>query len=199
MGVAKFAGFGPGTSKFLRGLGDKLVVIAPGVRAEPRINGSSYRVDRDVRFSKDKTPYKDHIDLMFWEGEDRKRAISSLFLRIRAGGIEMGVGVHDFEKGSMARFRERVDDAKSGAALEKLVGKVEKAGLSVQGEHYKRQPKGVESHSELRVRLMRHSSLSCSYRSSLPKEFGSAAFAGWCVKHWEKMLPLNGWLVREIG
>lgn len=37
-------------------LGERLVKIAPAVCVEPRVNGSIFRINRDVRFSKDKTP-----------------------------------------------------------------------------------------------------------------------------------------------
>jgi hypothetical protein len=42
-----------------------------GIRAEPRVNGSILRINRDTRFSTDKRPYKDHLDFWFWEGERR--------------------------------------------------------------------------------------------------------------------------------
>ena len=55
--------------------------LAPGIRAEPRVLGSIFRINRDTRFSSDKRPYKDHLDFWFWHG-DRARAVSGLFLRI---------------------------------------------------------------------------------------------------------------------
>ena len=57
---------------FVAAIGDKLVKHSPNISAIPKVNGSIFRVNRDIRFSKDKTPYKDHIDLWFWEGDDRK-------------------------------------------------------------------------------------------------------------------------------
>jgi len=52
-------------------LGPKLQKISPGVKIEPKVNGSLFRINRDVRFSKDKSPYKTHLDLWFWEAEHR--------------------------------------------------------------------------------------------------------------------------------
>lgn len=51
---------------FVAALGPRLQQIAPGAQFEPRINGSLFRINRDVRFSADKSPYKHHIDLWFW-------------------------------------------------------------------------------------------------------------------------------------
>ena len=43
--------------------------------------GSILRINRDTRFSRDPSPYKDHLDLWFWEGE-RRRAVSGFFARL---------------------------------------------------------------------------------------------------------------------
>jgi uncharacterized protein (TIGR02453 family) len=49
---------------FVVALGEELRArVSPGIRAEPRVNGSILRINRDTRFSADKTPYKDHLDL----------------------------------------------------------------------------------------------------------------------------------------
>jgi uncharacterized protein (DUF2461 family) len=42
--------------------GEALAEIAPAVEAQPRVNGSIFRINRDVRFSKDKRPYKGVTD-----------------------------------------------------------------------------------------------------------------------------------------
>ena len=67
--------------QFVDAVGEALVDIAPRIEAQPRVNGSIFRVNRDIRFSKDKRPYKEHLDFWFWEGE-RKRAVSGFFMRI---------------------------------------------------------------------------------------------------------------------
>jgi uncharacterized protein (TIGR02453 family) len=56
---------------FVSAAGEALTDLAPRIEAQPRVNGSIFRVNRDTRFSKDKSPYKDHLDFWFWEGERR--------------------------------------------------------------------------------------------------------------------------------
>ena len=54
---------------FIEAVGPRLAAELPGdVRFEARVNGSLFRINRDVRFSRDKTPYKNHIDMWFWTG-----------------------------------------------------------------------------------------------------------------------------------
>ncbi|MBN4050200.1 DUF2461 family protein [Desulfobulbus sp. AH-315-M07] len=48
--------------------------VAKGMQAIPKGNGSLGRINCDVRFSKDKTPYNTHLQFRFWEGADKKTA-----------------------------------------------------------------------------------------------------------------------------
>ena len=88
---------------FVEAAGEALQDLAP-VEAQPRVNGSIFRVNRDVRFSADKRPYKDHLDFWFWEGE-RKTAVSGFYLRITPTEVGIGVGAHGFDKDRLAKYR----------------------------------------------------------------------------------------------
>ncbi len=60
------------------------------------------------------------------------------------------MGGHCFEKSVLTQYRKEVADEKSAAALLKAVGAVEKAEYEVEGEHYKRVPRGFEVEDERR-------------------------------------------------
>ena len=62
--------------EFVIEMGKKLRKIAPGVNAIPKINKSLFKINRGVRFSKDKSPYKTYMGIWLWEG-NRKRMESS--------------------------------------------------------------------------------------------------------------------------
>ena len=79
-------------------LGDGLRTLEPKIAAEPKINGSLFRIHRDTRFSKDKTPYKDHLDLWFWDDVAKKNARTGFWLRIQGTSWGIGVGNYGFEK-----------------------------------------------------------------------------------------------------
>ena len=69
---------------FAEALGPRLRNIELDVNVEPRVNGSLMRINRDIRFSKDKSPYKDHMDLWFWTG--RSEGLGQLGLLLPAEG-----------------------------------------------------------------------------------------------------------------
>ncbi len=57
---------------FVYSMGSLLKELSPNVIADPRVNGSIFRPYRDTRFSNDKTPYKTHLGIFFWEGKGPK-------------------------------------------------------------------------------------------------------------------------------
>jgi uncharacterized protein (TIGR02453 family) len=181
---------------FVEAVGPELATLAPDLRAEPRINGSIMRINRDVRFSADKTPYKDHLDFWFWEGPERRAAVSGVFCRMTADVFAVGVGAHGFDPQLLKRYRQAVVDERSGAALAAAVQKVESSGLEVLGERYSRVPAGFSAEG-VAARLLRYGALWTVEEA--PAEIAeSATIVDHAMAHWRAALPLHRWLVDTI-
>ena len=179
---------------FVEAIGPKLKKISKSLNAEPRINGSIFRINRDVRFSKDKTPYKPHVDLWFWEGKDRSWDCSGFFFRLTPKRLILGGGMHQFGKPSLDKYRKAVVDAKRGAQLQKIVGQMKKAGYDVGGKSYKKVPRGFPAEHP-RADLLLHGGLFASTEVAIPRELHSPKFVAFCEKHFKKMAPVHSWLV----
>jgi len=182
---------------FVVAAGDALRAISPRINAEPKVNGSIFRINRDIRFSQDKTPYKDHLDVWFWEG-DRREAASGYYLRITPEAIGIGVGAHGFDSERLADFRNAVLDTRTRNRLLKASEAATRAGFPLSGEHYKRLPRGFEDAPEAAHRLLRHKALWAGSDQAPPASFHTKAFVGWAVRRWEKMTPLHRWLVDTL-
>jgi len=65
--------------EFVIAMGEKLRKIAPAVNAIPKINQSLFKINRDVRFSKDKSPYKTNMGIWFWEGRGKRMESSGFY------------------------------------------------------------------------------------------------------------------------
>ena len=89
------------------------------------------RINRDIRFSKDKSPYKDHLDLWFWSGDRKGWDCSGFFFRLTPARLMLGAGIHGFAPPTLARYRSAVLDPKRGEALARAVAAVRKAGYEV--------------------------------------------------------------------
>lgn len=181
---------------FVEAVGPKLEKVAPNIVWEPRVNGSIFRVNRDIRFSKDKTPYKDHIDLWFWEG-NRKTAVSGFFLRIRDKSVHLGAGSRGFSKEALAQYRTAVNDDKVARPLASLTKRLRRAGYEIGGKTYKKPPRGFDG-SAAASDLVLHSALWVSVERKSPPELASSRFVAYCVREWKKMAPLHRWLLAEV-
>lgn len=183
---------------FVAEAGARVQEFAPEVIADPRINGSIMRINRDVRFSADKTPYKDHLDLMFWAGEARGHALSVFFFRLTVDRLILGAGSHAFTKDTLERYRNVVADKKHGAKLVALVAELATAGHEIGGEHYKRLPRGYEVTAE-REPLIRHNALWASRDEPHPPLLSSPGFIDYCVDYWQQVAPLHRWIVDTLA
>jgi uncharacterized protein (TIGR02453 family) len=67
---------------FIVALGDRLKSIAPKIQADPRVNKTLFRINRDTRFRHDKTPYKTHLALWFWEGTRPRMECSGFYFHL---------------------------------------------------------------------------------------------------------------------
>ena len=182
---------------FVASMQDQFSGFAPGITADPRVNGSIFRINRDIRFSKDKTPYKNHLDIWFYEGADRKAGFSGFFFRMFAGSVILGAGIHGFEKEALQRYREAVDQGKSGKALESLAVKMGRGGYELGGEHYKKVPREFDS-DHRRGHLLKHNALYAHIEVPLPAEARTPAFSAWCGAHFKNIQPLHKWLLVNV-
>ena len=116
----------PTSRSFVVALGERLQArISPDIIAIPKANGSLGRINRDVRFSKDKSPYNTHLQFRFWQGAN-KNATSGVALRVSPEQIGIAVGVMAFDKPALARYRQAVVAEKSGKALVAALAKATK-------------------------------------------------------------------------
>lgn len=182
--------------EFVTTIAPFLYEISPDINAEPRVNAAIRRINRDIRFSPDKTPYKTYQDFKFLQGRDKEGA--GFYMHCSAKGITMAGGVYRFDKTRLARYRAAVDDAASGRALEAAVRDVRKAGYEIGGSHYKRVPRGFDPEHE-RADLLKHAGLYAWKDVGMPKEFQTKAFPRFCARHFKRMSPINLWAVEYVG
>jgi uncharacterized protein (TIGR02453 family) len=178
---------------FCEAVAPKLRKIEPQVSVEPRVNGSIMRINRDIRFSKDKSPYKDHLDLFFWTGDRKGWDTSGFFFRLTPDRLMLGGGMHGFAPPALARYRAAVLDGRKGPALATAVAKLRAAGYDVGTESYKKTPAGVAS-DHPRAALLRHGGLHAGWEGKHPAELGKPAIVDFVAKHFAGAAPIHRWL-----
>ncbi|HLK40485.1 MAG TPA: DUF2461 domain-containing protein, partial [Polyangiaceae bacterium] len=111
---------------------------------DPRV----FRIFRDVRFSKDKSPYKTHIGgLVPTKRTGSKVTDLPMALYFHVGATERfgAAGHYMMEPASLARFRAAIADDKQGRELTKILAGLAKKGFKADShDAYKRVPKGFD-------------------------------------------------------
>ncbi len=179
---------------FVVAMGERLGEISPGVNADPRVNKSIFRIYRDTRFSKDKTPYKTNLGLWFWVGEGAKFENPGYYFHLDADNLMLGVGLYSFAKPILKAYREAVVDPELGPALAQTVVDVAEKGYGVGQKTYKRVPRGYDPEHK-NAELLLYSGLTAGNESGHPAELHSAALVDYCFEHYRNLEPIVSWLL----
>lgn len=149
-----------------------------------------FRPYRDVRFSKDKTPYKTHQGV--WFGE------SSLYLHVSAAGLFVAGGYWDTSSAQVDRLRRAVADDVAGAELERAIAAVTKAKLSLGGHQLTRVPSGYDKEHP-RADLLRYKTMTASREFGAPAWLPTKRTQTEVVRAWHSLTPLTSWLDTHVG
>jgi len=179
--------------EFVVAMGERLQELSPGINADPRVNKSIFRIYRDVRFSKDKTPYKTNLGLWFWTGEGAKFENPGYYFHLDTDNLMLGVGLYSFAKPILKAYRDAVVDPQLGPALAQVVAKVAGKGYGFGQKTYKRVPRGYDPDHE-NAELLLYSGLTAGKELEHPEALHSAALVDYCFEHYRQLEPVVKWL-----
>jgi len=95
--------------QFITDLGPGLHKINPHIVVDPRpARGSMMRIYRDIRFSKDKSPYKTAVAAHFWHKKGKDGATPAYYLRLEPHGSLIGAGIWRPEPGALRKIRDAI-------------------------------------------------------------------------------------------
>ncbi|MGA9575787.1 MAG: DUF2461 domain-containing protein [Lysobacterales bacterium] len=128
--------------EYISAMAPHLESISPYYTADPKPHGGSmFRIYRDTRFSKDKTPYKTHAACHFRHRTGRDAHAPGFYLHIETDGISIGGGIWHPPARQLGRIREFIAD--NPVAWESLIQSPEVEAMGgVQGDSLKRPPRG---------------------------------------------------------
>ena len=95
--------------RFVAALGPRLGKLSRSVVAAPRpLGGSLFRIHRDVRFSKDKSPYKTHAALSFRHADGKERPAPGFYLHLGPGDVFAGGGLWHAPAEAVKQVRDAI-------------------------------------------------------------------------------------------
>lgn len=162
------------------------------------VSGRTFRIHRDVRFSKDKRPYNAHLHIAFGTGgrpasrggEDTPRGY---FFGLYPDRAVVGAGGFHFQGGALDAYRAAAADGGKGPKLEAILKKTAAAGYRIEGDQLKRVPAPYAA-DHPRGELIRRKSLNAWLDIHDPTTVGGEALFPQVMDVFRDLSPLVGWL-----
>lgn len=153
-----------------------------------------FRPHKDVRFSKDKTPYKDHIGAY---GESQGGA--GFYVQFSATGMFAGSGYYHMASDQLDRFREALDGDEVGTEIAAITDTLRDEGLEITAiSSLKTAPRGY-SRDHPRIELLRLKGLVATRQWKPAKWMQTKAVVGRVRDAWDVAAPMNAWLDSHVG
>lgn len=151
---------------------------------------------RDIRFSKDKSPYKTECGASGWT--DRG---AGYYLGLSSSGVVAGAGMYELGRDQLERFRTAVADEAIGEEFARLVAATDQAKLDVEPgmePPLKIAPRGYPK-DHPRIGLLRWKACVTMGSTKDKRLISSGRLRGWVLERFEQSRPLLRWLEENVG
>ena len=179
--------------KFIEDMGETLQILVPTIKAQPKVSGSLFKIYRDVRFSKDKTPMKDKIGLLFWQGLGHRMQSSSFYMHYTKQSYFVAAGIRGFKAPLLKTYRKYMQNEKNRESLDLILKNLKQKGYDSTQEKYKRVPKDFKG-DESYLYLTKFDSLFAYKEYKIDKIFFTVELLDKLFLVYQDMLELQQWV-----
>ncbi len=178
---------------FIADLGVRLRALSPHFKTDPRpVGGSMFRIYRDIRFSKDKSPYKTNVGAHFPHLRAGKNiSAPGFYLHLAPGNAFGGGGLWHPDAAALKKVRDRM----VGRPMEWEA--VRRSGVVIKGESLKRVPSGYDPDHPYGEDLKRKDLFASAKFPD--REVCSPDFMASFVEVCRSIAPLMEFLTRAVG
>jgi uncharacterized protein (TIGR02453 family) len=148
-----------------------------------------FRPYRDVRFSKDKSPYKTNIAATIGDG----------YISLSSSGLGAGAGTWEMSPDQLQRYRDAVDADRTGKKLEQIAAEIREGGAELEGHgKLKSAPQGYPKEHP-RIELLRYKGVASWQEWPVAAWLGTARARERVERFFEVSKPLTAWLRKNVG
>ena len=152
-----------------------------------------FRPYRDVRFAKDKTPYKSHQGAFVPAGP-----ATGWYVQVSAQGVRVGAGFYEASGPRLAAIRAAVAEDRTGRTLQRHLTRLAGAGFEIGGESLKTVPRGYAA-DHPRIDLLRRKQLIVGRSYGFDPVIHGPELAVQVRNDWRALRPLVTWLQRATA
>ncbi|MEP5116104.1 MAG: TIGR02453 family protein [Parasphingorhabdus sp.] len=178
-------------TEFIENMAPRVGKISSHIVVDPRPNGGSrFRIYRDTRFSKDKSPYKTQVGCQFRHEAGKDAHAPGFYVHLSPGEVFFGGGVWGPKGDALRSIRQRIVDKPE--AWKKAT-----RGLDLRGDQLVRAPKGFDPEHPLLEDLRRKSFF--SFHDTDEDLVTSDGFEKAVEKQFKKVAPLMEFVANSLG
>ena len=152
-----------------------------------------FRPYRDVRFAKDKTPYKTHQGAFAARGP-----ATGWYVEVAAPGVRVGVGFYEASAARLNQIREAIVEDRRGDQLEQIVGRLQAQGWTLGGHKLKTSPRGYDA-DHPRIDLLRHKSMTLGKSYGFAPVIHTPELLTMIRVDWREATPFVQWVSDNSG
>jgi uncharacterized protein (TIGR02453 family) len=153
-----------------------------------------FRMHRDVRFSKDKSPYNTHLHIGFSDASPGVRQVGcGFYAGLETDRFVLGAGQFEATGPALDAFRAAIDDPSSGEALAAIVADLGARGFRIDGTELKRTPAPYPA-DHPRADLLRRKGVTAWRETTNAELISSPALMEFCEETFSALRPLHAWL-----
>jgi len=182
---------------FIAAFAERAPEISSSIMVIPRVSGGSlFRIYRDMRFSKDKTPYKTGAGLHFRHKRGRDVHAPGYYLHLEPGEVFAGCGIWKPNTETVTKIRTKIANHPD-QWLNIIQDKKFKKTFTIGGDSLKRPPKGFDPDHPLIEDLKRKDYLASIVLNE--KIVGEPDFLDYYVELCKTAAPFMEFLTRAVG
>ena len=174
-------------------MGETLQILVPTIHFKPKVSGSLFRIYRDIRFSKDKTPMKSKIGLLFWQGQAHRMQSSSFYMHYDKDSYFMASGIRAFKPPLLKMYRKYISHKKHRESLHVILEELKQKGYNIGEPKYKRVPSEFDK-DEDHIYLTKQGSMFAYIEFDIDEDFFSENIVNRVFKIYQDMAKLQRWV-----
>ena len=178
---------------FVKDMGETLQILVPTINGIPKVSGSLFKIYRDVRFSKDKTPMKSKIGIIFWQGKLHRMQSSSFYIHYSKDSYFIASGIRAFKPQMLKIYRKYIQDENKRIELDKILNTLIQKGYKLPIQKYKRIPKEFNKDDNL-VYLALYDRMFSYKEFKIDEMFYSQKLLDRCFEIYNDMFELQQWV-----
>ncbi len=183
--------------KFIEAFAPRLHKISPHFVANPsKVGGSLFRIHRDTRFLRDKSPYKTYVGVQFRHERAKDVHAPGFYMHIQPDGVFVGVGLWHPDADALGLIREAIVDDPAAWKRAKST-KAFKEHFELAGDSLKRAPKGYDPDHPLIEDLRRKDFIAVSEWET--RWITRPDFLDRFTKHCQAAKPFVAYLTKACG